>query len=175
MTTIVLAATTKASSGATAAGTRTFSTTPSTSIALGPLAANAEPISPPISACDELDGSPAHHVARFHAIAPTRPAKTTVVVTAPESTMPDPTVAATLSEMNAPAKLRTADIATANRGDIARVDTEVAIAFAVSWNPFVKSNASAVTTTITRMTSELMRADQPFLMMMPASLLATCS
>ena len=62
-------------------------------------------------------------------------------------------MAATFSEMNAPAKLRTADIATAKRGDIARVETEVAIAFAVSWKPFVKSNASAVTTTITRMTS----------------------
>ena len=33
---------------------------------------------------------------------------------------------------------------TATRGDIARVDTEVAIEFAVSWKPLVKSNASAV-------------------------------
>ena len=30
---------------------------------------------------------------------------------------------------------------TATRGDIARVDTDVAIEFAVSWKPFVKSNA----------------------------------
>ena len=30
----------------------------------------AAPTSPPISACDELDGSPSHHVNRFHAIAP---------------------------------------------------------------------------------------------------------
>ena len=108
-----------------------------------------------MSACDELEGSPKYQVARFHAMAPIRPAKTTVVVTAPESTMPWATVAATLSEMKAPAKFRTADSSTAKRGDIARVETEVAIALAVSWKPLVKSNASAVTTTMTRMTSEL--------------------
>src|SRR3954452_23612504 len=150
---IASAAAENARTGATAAGTSTFSMIPSTLIASAPSATNAAPINPPISAWDELDGNPAHHVARFQAIAPTSPANTTVVVTAPASTIPDPTVAATFSEMNAPAKFRTADIATANRGDIARVDTDVAIAFAVSWNPFVKSNASAVTTTITRMTS----------------------
>src|ERR687889_340046 len=135
---IAIAAAANASSGATAAGTSTFSTIPSAFTTSGPSATNAAPISPPISACDDDDGRPAHHVARFHAIAPTRP---------------DRTVAATFSEMNAPAKFRTADSATAKRGDIARVETEVAIAFAVSWKPFVKSNASAVTTTITRMTS----------------------
>src|SRR3954452_12027674 len=129
---------------------------PSPLMAPAPSATNAAPISPPISACDELDGRPSHHVARFHAIAPTSAANTTVVVMAPASTMPEPMVAATLSEMNAPAKFRTADSRTANRGDIARVETEVAIAFAVSWKPFVKSNASAVTTTITRMTSPLL-------------------
>src|SRR3954467_5091375 len=122
------AAATTASSGATAAGTSTFSTIPSTFTTSGPSATRAAPISPPISARDEDDGRPAHPVARFHAIAPTRPANTTVVVTAPASTMPEPTVAATFSEMNAPAKFRTADIATATRGDIARVETDVAIA-----------------------------------------------
>ena len=35
------------------------------------------------------------------------------------------------------------------RGGSARVAIDVAIAFAVSWNPLVKSNASAVPTTIT--------------------------
>jgi hypothetical protein len=34
---------------------------------------------------------------------------------------------------------------------------EVAIALPVSWNPLVKSNASAVAMTMMRMTSELMR------------------
>ena len=54
-----------------------------------------EPTTPPISACDELDGSPKYHVIRFQAIAPTRPAKTTVGVTAPVSTKPLAIVAAT--------------------------------------------------------------------------------
>src|SRR4051795_13533537 len=151
--TIATAATENARTGAMAAGTSTFSTMPSPLMTSAPSATNAAPISPPISACDELDGRPSHHVAMFHAMAPTRPANTTVVVIAPASTIPEPTVAATFSEMKAPAKFSTADSATAKRGDMARVETEVAIAFAVSWKPFVKSNASAVTTTITRMTS----------------------
>src|SRR3954447_10168906 len=129
---IATAATTKARNGASAAGTSTFSTIPWPSMTDGPSATNAAPISPPMSAWEELDGRPAHHVAMFHAIAPTRPQNTTVVVTAPASTIPDPTVAATFSEMNAPAKFRTDESATAKRGDIARVETDVAIALAVS-------------------------------------------
>ena len=65
------------------------------------------------------------------------------------STIPLATVAATLKEMNAPTKLRTAAIATAARGDSARVDTLVAIEFAVSWKPFVKSKNNATATTAT--------------------------
>jgi hypothetical protein len=41
---------------------------------------------------------------------------------------------------------------TATLGRRALVAMEVAIAFAVSWNPFVKSNPSAVTTTRARIT-----------------------
>ena len=59
------------------------------------------------------------------------------------------TVAATLSEMNAPAKLSTEASAIAVRGDSARVEIDAATTLAVSWNPLVKSNASAVATTIT--------------------------
>src|SRR5919199_5364134 len=154
-TRMATAATANASTGATAAGMSTFSTSPSPLTTPAPFATNAAPMRPPISACDELDGRPSHQVAMFQAIAPTRPAKTTVVVTAPASTIPEPTVAATFSEMNAPAKLRTAESATAKRGDIARVETEVAIALAVSWKPLVKSNTSALATTMTRTTSEL--------------------
>ena len=65
------------------------------------------------------------------------------------STIPLAIVAATLKEMKAPTKLRTAAIATAFRGDIARVDTLVAIEFAVSWKPFVKSKNNATTITAT--------------------------
>ena len=38
----------------------------------------AAPTRPPISACEELDGSPSHHVRRFHAIAPIRAASTSL-------------------------------------------------------------------------------------------------
>ena len=51
--------------------------------------------------------------------------------------------------MNAPRKFITAAISTAVRGLSARVETEVATALAVSWKPFVKSNASAIATTTT--------------------------
>src|SRR5436190_1038796 len=80
---------------------------------------------PPISACDDDDGSPSAQVARFQAIAPTSPAKTVSSVTEPASTMPLAIVAATSSDRNAPTKFSVADIATATRGDIARVETDV--------------------------------------------------
>ena len=68
------------------------------------------------------------------------------------STIPFAIVAATLNETNAPTKLSTAAIATAFRGESARVETLVAIEFAVSWKPFVKSKKSATTTTATSVT-----------------------
>src|SRR6185369_13584727 len=147
---MAMPATAKARVGAMSAGRMTFSSTPSPLIAPVPSATKTDPIMPPISAWEDDDGSPNHHVVRFQAIAPIRPPKTTVGVTALASTMPLATVAATSSEMNAPAKLKIADIATAARGDSARVEMLVAIALAVSWKPLVKSNASAVATTMYR-------------------------
>ena len=117
----------------------------------------ADPTRPPIRAWDELDGSPKYQVIRFQPIAPISPAKTTVGVIAPVFTMPLPTVAATLSEMNAPAKLNSAAKPTASRGDIARVEIDVATTLAVSWKPLVKSNASAVAMTRTNTTSLCIR------------------
>src|SRR3954471_14494150 len=147
-------ATSMASGGAISAGTMTFSTRPDPLTALDPSATNAEPTTPPISACEDDEGSPNRHVARFQAMAPIRPANTIGGVMTSESTMPVAIVAATWSDMNAPTKFSVADIATAVRGPMARVETDVAIALAVSWNPLVKSNASAVATTIHRTTSE---------------------
>jgi hypothetical protein len=126
---------------------------PSPNTASGPSATNAAPTIPPISACDELDGSPKYQVRRFQAIAPTRPANTMVNVMASPFTTSFATVAATSSEMNAPTKLSSAASVTATRGGAARVEIAVATTFAVSWKPFVKSNDSAVTTTMTRSTS----------------------
>src|SRR3954453_9995956 len=146
-------AATNASGGAIRPGMTPFSTSPEPITALDPSAANAEPTTPPISACEDDDGSPKYHVSRFQKIAPMRPAKTIGSVIMSALTMPLAIVAATASERNAPTKLSTEDSPTATRGDIARVEIDVATAFAVSWNPLVKSNASAVATTIQRTTS----------------------
>jgi len=60
-----------------------------------------------------------------------------------------------LEEMKAPTKLRIAAIATALRGERARVETLVAIEFAVSWKPFVKSKKNATATTATSVTCSI--------------------
>ena len=122
-------------------------------IAWPPAAASVDPMTPPISAWEELDGMPSSQVSRFQMIPPARPAKTTVSVTRPVSTRPLAMVAATLSDRNAPTRFSTPDSATAMRGDRASVAIEVAIALPVSWKPLVKSKASAVTTTSASSTS----------------------
>ena len=65
------------------------------------------------------------------------------------STIPDATAFATPTNVIAPTKFITAANNTATRGFSARVETEVAIALAVSWNPLIKSNANAKMTTST--------------------------
>src|SRR5215208_6788073 len=89
---------------------------------------------------------------------PIRPANTIWSVIRSACTMPLAIVAATSSDRNAPTKFRTAAMPTATRGAMARVEMDVATALAVSWNPLVKSNASAVATTIQRTTSFSMRS-----------------
>ncbi len=69
---------------------------------------------------------------------------------------------------------------TAVRGRSAFVEIEVATAFAVSWNPFVKSKASAVATTRTRRrsASKLVvsaAGRYPFLITMPSRMCAAVS
>src|SRR3954451_14907558 len=156
MTRMAMPAVANASTGAMSAGTMTFDSSPSPSTALVPAAAMVLPTRTPISACDELDGRPKYQVIRFQAIAPTRPAKTIVIVMSSALTIPLATVAATFRERNAPTKLRIEAKVTATRGGTACVEIAVATTLAVSWKPFVKSKASAVATTMTRMTSESM-------------------
>ena len=132
-------------------------TRPSAKTASRPAEATAEPTTPPISACEELEGSPKYQVIRFQAIAPTSPAKTTVGVTTSALTTSLATVAATEIEMKAPTKLSRAAKPIATCGRAAPVEIEVATTLAVSWNPLVKSKARAVPTTMTRMMSELTR------------------
>ena len=50
---------------------------------------------------------------------------------------PLPTVLATLAPKNEPMQLPTAAMPSATRGVSARVETDVAIAFAASWKPLV--------------------------------------
>ncbi len=101
-----------------------------------------------------------YHVIRFHVIAPISAASTSTSPLPPARTVgltiPLAIVAATLIEMNAPAKFRQADRITATFGFSAPVAIDVAIAFAVSWNPFVKSNEKPAITTRMRMNSEPM-------------------
>src|SRR5215208_1450664 len=158
MITIPIPATTKASTGAISPGMITLSTIPVPLIAEDPAAAKVEPTTPPINACEDDDGRPKYQVSRFQKIAPISPAKTTSRVMSSGLTMPLAIVAATCSDRNAPTKLRIAAIVTATRGAMARVEIDVATALAVSWNPLVKSNASAVATTIQRTTSFSMRS-----------------
>ena len=61
-----------------------------------------------MSACEELEGNPKYHVIKFQAIAPTRPANTASRPIAAGFTTSVAIVAATSSEMNAPAKFRIA-------------------------------------------------------------------
>ena len=86
---------------------------------------------------------------RFHTIAPISPASmnSALMATCCSLMMPPEMVFATSVERNAPTTFRTPASATAVLGLSAPVAMEVAMAFAVSWNPFVKSNTSAVTMT----------------------------
>ncbi len=121
-----------AMTGESSAGKITLLTMPCHFTAEKPAAAMVEPITPPMSACDELDGIPRYQVATFQVIPPTNPAKTTVSVTSPVDTSPLAIVAATLKDRNAPTRFSTPDRATAIRGGRAPVAMDVAIALPVS-------------------------------------------
>jgi hypothetical protein len=152
-------ATKPATTGAKTAGKTIEVTTPSHLTPLNPSAAIVAPIKPPNSACEEDDGRPNSQVSRFQRIPPTSPARMMTSIGTPISPGTgapfEPwmemilllTVKATSIDKKAPSRFKIADKATAAFGLSAPVATEVAIALAVSWKPFVKSKASAVTTT----------------------------
>src|SRR2546430_13311832 len=150
MTTNRMKAPANAISGARRAGRTTLCASPCHSTPFSPDWASAAPTRPPIRACEELEGSPNHQVSRFQAMAPSRAARMVRVLIRSEATMSLPTVCATAVVTNAPARFATDATSTAIRGVSARVETEVATALAVSWNPFVKSKPSATTITTTR-------------------------
>ncbi len=95
-------------------------------------------------ACDELVGSPQYHVMRSQTIAPASAARITHWSTMLVSTTPLPTVVATCTpKANAAMKLKKPAQMTAWSGVRTRVETTVAIEFAASWKPLMKSKTSA--------------------------------
>ena len=123
-----------------------LSTPPATSAPTPDLAMTA-PTMPPISAWLLLEGMPYHQVMTFQAMAPTSAPNTTWWSTMPGCTMPLPTVAATLKwKTKIAITLNVAANTTACWGLSTPVDTTVAMEFAASWKPFMKSNSTASTT-----------------------------
>ena len=101
-------------------------------------AASAAPTRPPMRAWEDDDGSPKYHVMRFHVIAPSSPASTTISPALPAGgTIVSLTVWATSWPSSAPRKFMIAASTRAMRGVRARVETDVAMAFAASWKPLV--------------------------------------
>ena len=102
-------------------------------------AARAAPTRPPISACEDDEGSPNHQVSRFQPMAPSSAAAQIARPVEPDggSMIPLPTVSATFWPAKAPTKFATAAMPSATRGVSARVEMDVAIAFAESWKPLV--------------------------------------
>ena len=133
---ITAKASAKPTSGETSIGITTLSMTVDQCTVVP--AASAAPTSPPISAWVDDDGSPKYQVIRFQMIAPSSPAKMTISPSVPlGGTITSDTVRATFWPRNAPTKFITAASISATRGVRARVDTDVAIAFAASWKPLV--------------------------------------
>src|SRR5258705_328514 len=101
----------KASVGAQTAGIRTLCTIPCHSTPCSPDWTSAAPTRPPISACDDEEGSPSHQVNRFQTIAPSTAASTVFSLARPESMIPLPTVFATAVVAKAPARVAIAAVA----------------------------------------------------------------
>src|SRR5690554_1810689 len=152
----------KPSTGEPTIGTITFHSTPAlrqtgsagsdqiTTSAFIPAATSAAPIRPPISACEDDDGRPNHQVIRFQMIPPSSAQRMSCepTSTTPASMMPVAMVWATAVPASAPSRFMNAAMPTACIGESTLVATTVAIELAVSWNPLMYSNTSAVNTTI---------------------------
>src|SRR5690348_7241382 len=139
------APTAKPSGGEMSSHVTTLTTTAQLTPPSPPSAAIAAPTRPPMNACVELLGRPQYQVIRFHTIPPTSPASRirTVGCSSSDAIVLDTALPNTTTVTSAPTRLRTAATTTAVRAPIARVDTDVAIALAVSWKPLVKSKTTA--------------------------------
>ena len=159
----------------------TVLSTPASTSLPAPALATAAPTMPPISACEELDGMPYHQVSRFQLMAPISAPKTTYWSTTSASTMPLPTVAATFSwNTKIATTLKNAAKSTAVCGLSTPVETTVAIEFAASWKPFMKSKTSASITSMATTQKPICMlcmapAAQEFSSTTPSIMLATSS
>src|SRR5882757_2479520 len=151
-TAVATSATTPATTGDSTRGSSTLLATLENWMASDPAYTQVAPISPPNSACEELDGRLSSQVSRFQTIAPSSPPKITTGVILASFTRPPEIVLATATERKAPTRFRAPASRTATLGRNAPVAIEVAIAFAVSWKPLVKSNTRAVMITATTRT-----------------------
>jgi hypothetical protein len=101
-----------------------------------PALVTAAPASPPINACELLEGIPSHHVIKFQQMAPISAPNITAASTTSAATIPVPTVWATWRPKNKKAmKLKKAAHITAYCGRNTRVETTVAIELAASCRP----------------------------------------
>src|SRR5207247_10595366 len=99
-------------------------------------------------------GTPPAHTIRPRPIAPHRPTQATQPSTTFASTTPLPTVLGTHTpQPNAATKLKKAAHTTAWSGVRTRVETTVAMEFAASWKPLMKSKTSATKTMKTTVVS----------------------
>jgi hypothetical protein len=120
------------SNGAITINTTIFKT-PDIMTELHPELATAAPTNPPTSVCEELEGSPNHHVMRFHVIAEISAEAITVRFITSGFITPFPIVWATFKgKMTNAIKLKKAAIQTAAIGESTFVETTVAIEFAES-------------------------------------------
>src|SRR3954465_10026177 len=100
-----------------------------------------------MSACEELLGMPEVQVMMFQKIAPRSPPRMTCGSTMLCSIIPPPTALATATlPVNNAVKLNVAAQNTAASGLRTRVPTIVAMEFAESWKPLLKSKMKAIAT-----------------------------
>ena len=92
-----------------------------------------------MSACEEDEGRPNHQVSRFQPMAPIRAAATIISPIVPwgGSMIPLPTVVGDLLAEEGAEEVHDGRHEQGDPGVSARVETEVAIAFAASWKPLV--------------------------------------
>src|SRR2546430_12381941 len=98
-------------------------------------------------AWDDDVGSDSHQVMTSHTIAPSSPARMTLASTTESTTNPLHIVFATaVPNRKTARKLNAAAQITAAEGESTRVETTVAMEFAASWDPSMKSKRGATTT-----------------------------